>query len=55
MSIEVMKAAGKIAADEISAITDVRGSDHYRRLLAENVFSSCFYEMTSTPTQGVTL
>lgn len=48
VSIETMRAAGKIARNEISAISDVRGSEEYRQQLAENIFEKCFYDLGLT-------
>jgi xanthine dehydrogenase small subunit len=36
--------AGKVAVAEISPITDVRSSDHYRNRLAETILQKFFYE-----------
>ena len=44
MTEQTMREAGKIAADEISPISDVRGSAEYRRQLARNVLLKFFYE-----------
>ena len=41
-------AAGKIAAQEVTPLSDVRGSDAYRRKLAENILLKFFHE-TSVP------
>jgi len=46
-SIETMRSAGAIAANEITAISDVRGSQWYRRTLAENIFVKCYYDLTT--------
>lgn len=48
---ETFAEAGRIARDEISAISDVRGSEHYRQLLAENIFLKCYHELESHPTE----
>lgn len=45
---ETFAEAGRIARDEISAISDVRGTEHYRQLLAENIFMKCYHELEST-------
>jgi len=42
---ETMQAAGDLAAQEIAPITDVRGSENYRRQLTGNVFLK-FYHQT---------
>ena len=43
-SLDTFEAAGKIARDEVTPISDVRGSEEYRRQLAENIFSKFYYE-----------
>ncbi|MEM1226531.1 MAG: FAD binding domain-containing protein [Planctomycetota bacterium] len=47
LSPQVMLEAGRIARDEITPISDVRGSAHYRRQLTENLFMKCAYELES--------
>ena len=47
-SIETMRQAGKIAASEITPISDVRGSDSYRSQLAENIFVKCFHDLVDS-------
>lgn len=46
LNLKAMKEAGAIAADSVNPISDVRGSDAYRRQLSENVFIKCFYQLT---------
>ena len=43
-----MQQAGDVAVDEISPLTDVRGSMDYRNELARNVLVKYFYEMQSS-------
>ena len=43
---ETMRHAGEIAAGEITPWSDVRGSETYRRRLAENVLVKFFHEVT---------
>jgi xanthine dehydrogenase small subunit len=45
MSLQTMRAAGRIARDEISPISDVRGSAEYRAQLAENVFAKFYFDL----------
>jgi xanthine dehydrogenase small subunit len=47
-TLETMQQAGDIAVDEISPLTDVRGSMDYRNNLARNVLVKYFYEMQTT-------
>ncbi len=42
-----MREAGRIARDEITPITDVRGSADYRWQLVENLFVKCFHDLAS--------
>lgn len=44
--LDSMKQAGKIAVDEITPISDVRGSEDFRLRLARNVLSKYFHETT---------
>ena len=50
-SIDVMRAAGVAAREEIRPITDVRGSDRYRGQLAENVFVKWFHELCNSDSE----
>ena len=43
-SDELIEKAGKIAAAEISPISDVRSSNHYRNRLAETILKKFFHE-----------
>ena len=43
---DTMRRAGEIAAGEITPWTDVRGSETYRRRLAENVLVKFFHDVT---------
>ncbi len=54
-TIKSMRAAGRIARDEISAISDVRGSAAYRGQLAENIFVKWFYDCESANRDEVTV
>ncbi len=47
-----MQRAGRIARQEITPISDVRGSADYRLQLVENLFTKCFYDL-STSMQSV--
>jgi xanthine dehydrogenase small subunit len=49
-TIETMNMAGKLAADEITPISDVRGSADYRLQLARNIFLK-FHHDTLTSSQ----
>jgi xanthine dehydrogenase small subunit len=44
---EVMRAAGELAVEEVTPISDVRGSADFRWQLTRNVFLKFFYEMES--------
>ncbi len=44
LTAEIMRAAGRVAREEITPISDVRGSANYRRQLVENLFVKCFYD-----------
>ena len=44
LAVDVMRAAGEIAAHEVTPITDVRGAEDFRRQLTRNVFLKFFYE-----------
>ena len=46
---EIFKAAGKVAAGEVTPLSDVRGSEHYRRKLAENILLKFFHETAAPP------
>ena len=46
LSLETMRAAGRQARDEITPISDVRGSADYRLQLVENLFAKCYYDLT---------
>ena len=48
LSLETMCRAGVIARDEITPISDVRGSDAYRYQLAENIFAKCYHDLTGS-------
>ncbi|MCP4297490.1 MAG: FAD-binding protein [Proteobacteria bacterium] len=37
--------AGKIARDNIQPLSDVRGSEHYRKQLTENIFKKFYYDL----------
>jgi len=43
-NLETLKEAGNIAVDEISPISDVRGSKKFRNLLAKNILFKYFYD-----------
>ncbi|HVT02003.1 MAG TPA: xanthine dehydrogenase small subunit [Thermoanaerobaculia bacterium] len=44
MDRETLRQAGRIARDEISPISDVRGSAEFRSQLTENIFSKFYFE-----------
>jgi len=46
---ETMQAAGRVAREEITPISDVRGSANYRLQLVENLFLKCFYDLSTSP------
>ena len=48
LTLENMRAAGRIAREEITPISDVRGSADYRLQLVENLFAKCFYDLSSS-------
>ena len=43
-SLETFEEAGRIAADSIKPLSDVRGSSPYRSQLAENIMAKFYYE-----------
>ena len=47
------KPRARSARDEVTPISDVRGSDAYRRQLVENLFAKCFHDLTPAPAAGV--
>ena len=49
MTVQAMRAAGRKGRDEITPISDVRGSDSYRLQLVENLFVKCFHDLSSSP------
>ena len=51
-SVDTMQAAGDVAVDEITPITDVRGGQEFRLHLARNVLVKFYHEVTS---QGVSV
>ncbi len=40
-----LQEAGRIARDNIQPLSDVRGSEHYRRQLTENIFKKFYYDL----------
>jgi len=46
-NLEVFQEAGRLAREEITPISDVRGSADFRFQLAENIMSKFFYEVSS--------
>ncbi|MEO1497104.1 MAG: FAD binding domain-containing protein [Planctomycetota bacterium] len=52
-SLAAMEAAGREAADAITPITDVRGSDAYRRNVIENLFSKAWHDRQVDPAASV--
>lgn len=52
LTLGAMEAAGRIARDEITPLSDVRGSSDYRLKLVENLFAKCWHDLSST-TAGV--
>jgi xanthine dehydrogenase small subunit len=45
LSLELFEHAGKIAGQEVTPISDVRGSHEYRRLLAENILVKFWHDL----------
>lgn len=52
LSLDAMRAAGRIARGEVTPITDVRGSAEFRGQLIENLFAKYWHDLTPEP-QGV--
>jgi xanthine dehydrogenase small subunit len=48
MSLELFEQAGKVAREEVTPISDVRGSDEYRRLLAQNIMIKFWHNLDET-------
>ena len=48
-----MRAAGRMARDEITPISDVRGAADYRLQLVENLFAKCWHDLTPEPAAAV--
>ncbi|MEQ8836091.1 MAG: FAD binding domain-containing protein, partial [Lacipirellulaceae bacterium] len=46
LDLEAMRSAGRKAREEISPISDVRGSADYRLQLVENLFAKCYYDLS---------
>ena len=49
LTLATMQEAGRIARDEITPISDVRGSAEYRLQLVENLFAKCYYDLSCSP------
>jgi len=49
LSATTMQAAGRLARQEITPISDVRGSANYRLQLVENLFLKCFHDLCPSP------
>jgi xanthine dehydrogenase small subunit len=49
LELATMQAAGRIARQEISPISDVRGSDTYRSQLVENLFQKFYFDRAPQP------
>ncbi|TWT47496.1 Nicotinate dehydrogenase FAD-subunit [Botrimarina hoheduenensis] len=47
-TLEAMRAAGRLAREEITPLTDVRGAAAYRLQLVENLFAKCWHELAGT-------
>jgi xanthine dehydrogenase small subunit len=47
ITLDTFSAAGEIAREEISPITDVRGSEDFRRQLASNILKKFFYDINA--------
>ncbi|TWT97894.1 Nicotinate dehydrogenase FAD-subunit [Botrimarina colliarenosi] len=45
LTLEAMRVAGRIAREEITPISDVRGGADYRLQLVENLFAKCWHEV----------
>jgi xanthine dehydrogenase small subunit len=48
-TLDTFRRAGEIAAAEVTPWSDVRGSETYRRRLAENVLAKFFFDLTEPP------
>ena len=51
-TLERFEQAARIARDEVTPITDVRGSEQYRRTLAENVLLKFWHEVVAGDGNG---
>ncbi len=47
-SLDALQTAGRLARDEITPISDVRGSATYRLQLVENLFAKCFHDLSAS-------
>lgn len=45
MTVKLMRQAGEIARDEIQPVSDVRGTQSYRRQLAENILVKFYHDV----------
>ena len=52
-SLETMQAAGDVAVDEITPISDVRGEQDFRLQLARNVLQKFFHEAEAKPMESI--
>ena len=52
LTLDTARRAGEIAASEITPWTDVRGSERYRRRLAQNVMVKFFHAVAGPPPVG---
>ncbi|MEM8873572.1 MAG: FAD binding domain-containing protein [Planctomycetota bacterium] len=44
-TLETFEAAGEVARDEVTPMTDVRGSETYRRTVVQRMFSKLFHDL----------
>jgi len=50
-TLERFEQAGNVARDEVTPITDVRGSEQYRRVLAGNILAKFWHEALAGDSQ----
>lgn len=48
LTLDALRAAGQTAREEVTPISDVRGSAGFRSQLVENLFTKCWHDLTST-------